>query len=987
MLALRVAGFGPFRDEQTVDFEAFDDDGIFLISGRTGAGKSSILDAVCFALYGSVPRYEASDSSLRSDHCRAEDPTFVELEFSIGTERYRVHRTPKFERPKRSGSGTTTAPPTAHLDIADGDGWRGIAAKPVDVGHELASVLPLKQDQFLQVILLAQNRFQRFLLAKTEERRAVLRTLFATARFEQLESSLLARRRVLDTELEAITAAIDGHAARLAAQLGLDAPSSPAPAEWFESAVTTVDAAVSLADSLATAADAVWRTAADALTEATATRERQDRRAEALSRRTRLQSRADAVEAERRVVSRARRAALVWPHVETARAAQQRLDDAWAALARAEEQWRRDAAFGVNGDPATVDSTVVDALLETIGSARSGLDDERAVDDLTASIPGLEREVASAQSRLDESTASRESLPAVIDHLDERIVSLTAVAARLPDHRETVARLTAAIAAAHRALDGESRLATARELEVLASRRHRDTVTAFDDLLSARLSGQAVALAATLESGEPCAVCGSRDHPAPAVSDVAAVSDTALDAARLAADDERREFETASAVVAEAVRARDAAAAESGGRDLGDLESELADAEAALTTATAAADDVATCSAERASRVDELDAVTHAIERDRLARDAAVTALGAATTRMTDIATRLVEHRGEFESIAARLEALELVVGRARALVSARDTVGLALSTADASDTVLGEHVAASDFDDVDDVVAARLPDAELETTEDRIRAHEGELAAALAVLDSPELQGLPIDAVDLDPPRESADAAQTERDDAFARRTAASERAAGVRQLVGDVDRERAASAGLAHEHALVRELAAVVHGDQPNTKRMRLETYVLAARLEEIIDAANGRLRTMTSARYTLELDDAKQYRNTEAGLGIAIRDEHTGRTRPTNSLSGGETFLASLALALGLAEVVTAGAGGVALDTLFVDEGFGSLDSETLEIAMSTLDGLRSGGRTIGLISHVDSMKEQIPAALRITVTAAGHSIIEEHGPRAD
>jgi exonuclease SbcC len=159
-----------------------------------------------------------------------------------------------------------------------------------------------------------------------------------------------------------------------------------------------------------------------------------------------------------------------------------------------------------------------------------------------------------------------------------------------------------------------------------------------------------------------------------------------------------------------------------------------------------------------------------------------------------------------------------------------------------------------------------------------------------------------------------------------------------------------------------------------------MRLETYVLAAQLEEIVAAANTRLRAMTSGRYLLEHDDSVQFRNTRSGLGLSILDQHTGRARPTHSLSGGETFLASLALALGLAEVVTNQAGGITLDTLFIDEGFGSLDSDTLEIAMGTLDSLRAGGRTIGLISHVDAMKEQIPAKLRIVVTEQGYSEIE-------
>ena len=182
--------------------------------------------------------------------------------------------------------------------------------------------------------------------------------------------------------------------------------------------------------------------------------------------------------------------------------------------------------------------------------------------------------------------------------------------------------------------------------------------------------------------------------------------------------------------------------------------------------------------------------------------------------------------------------------------------------------------------------------------------------------------------------------------------------------------------------EYEEIAGLAAAVQGNGANDKRMRLETYVLAAKLEEIVAAANGRLLAMTSSRYELQHDDSVQYRKARSGLGLAILDNHTGRARATHSLSGGETFLASLALALGLADVVTSQSGGITLDTLFVDEGFGSLDSDTLEIAMSTLDSLRAGGRAIGLISHVDTMKEQIGAKLVIEVAAGGWSeIVQE------
>ncbi|MGB4777021.1 SbcC/MukB-like Walker B domain-containing protein, partial [Microbacterium sp.] len=208
---------------------------------------------------------------------------------------------------------------------------------------------------------------------------------------------------------------------------------------------------------------------------------------------------------------------------------------------------------------------------------------------------------------------------------------------------------------------------------------------------------------------------------------------------------------------------------------------------------------------------------------------------------------------------------------------------------------------------------------------------------------------------------------------------------AVGVAQRLRDLLAQTEAAyvdvAGAADEAAVVTRLADTVAGRAPNTMKMDLETFVLAAELEEIVAAANLRLAEMSSGRYSLHHSDARAARGRASGLGIEVLDAQTGRLRSPQSLSGGETFLASLALALGLGEVVTSRAGGIRLDTLFVDEGFGSLDPETLELAMRTLDELRAGGRTVGVISHVEAMKEQIPAQLVVEATPQGPSVIHQ------
>ncbi|MFC0198608.1 AAA family ATPase, partial [Microbacterium arthrosphaerae] len=201
---LELTGFGPFRERQLVDFEAFERDGIFLITGRTGAGKSSILDGVCFALYGSVPRYEGGDKRLRSDHCAPEDPTEVRLEFTVGDRRWRVTRAPEYQRPARRGGGLTSEPTRAELEeLVDGS-WVGRAGKPRDVGLLLDEVLGLNAQQFQQVILLAQNRFSRFLLASGGERQSLLRALFGTRRYEEYVRELGERSKAGQRELEAL---------------------------------------------------------------------------------------------------------------------------------------------------------------------------------------------------------------------------------------------------------------------------------------------------------------------------------------------------------------------------------------------------------------------------------------------------------------------------------------------------------------------------------------------------------------------------------------------------------------------------------------------------------------------------------------------------------------------------------------------------------------------------------------------------------------
>jgi exonuclease SbcC len=478
-------------------------------------------------------------------------------------------------------------------------------------------------------------------------------------------------------------------------------------------------------------------------------------------------------------------------------------------------------------------------------------------------------------------------------------------------------------------------------------------------------------------------VCGlrldrpSESHRAVGVGDRLAELDAQRQQLAKAAD----ELARAGLAVQEVVARQAAAESASAHRSVAEIDAELDTARHDLAAATLAAAEAETLGVRIAELRTELEQTTSRLEELRATVQATQTQRATIVSELASITERVALHREGFDTVADRAEALRTRLAAVRDFETALLERAEKAAAFDRAQHTLRLQLDEQSFSDAAHVTAARLTASQKTATTGRISAHDAGRAAATATLAEPELRELPDALVELDPAAEARDAASVERDDARVEAGSLADRTSRLRAVVTEALELLEASEALRLEYETLRSLANSVEGAEPNTMRMRLESYVLAAQLEEIIRAANARLAVMTGGRYSLEHDDSVQYRNTRSGLGIAILDQHTGRARATHSLSGGETFLASLALALGLAEVVSNQAGGITLDTLFIDEGFGSLDADTLAIAMSTLDGLRSGGRTIGLISHVEAMKEQIPSRLRITVTPQGFSEIDQ------
>lgn len=988
-----LTGFGPYRDTESVNFEEFADDGVFLITGRTGAGKSSLLDAITFALFGSIPRYDAQPGTkVRSDHLGPLDPCEVSVEFTVGHQRYRVRRTPEWQRPKQRGEGTTKQAATAELAELVGDQWQVTESQVRNVGLAISEILRLSGPQFLQVILLAQGQFQEFLVADSTTRRDLLRSLFRTQRFTDYSQALDDRARALGSALAGSAEATATHLGAIARTAQVDIPEEVDRARgtgaqaWVEAIIDDHAAIDTQARQRVAEAKSALDAAREELSRVTALADRQRRRAAAAELQHRLQERQEDVDALAARAAAASRAEIVAPVARAARAAEERLEAARAGRADAETAYRD--ALGPLPEPA--DGESVDAPLGAL--ERIAALAEQRLGHL-AELAATERRLPVLTQDLERATQELTAFDNQISHTTTRRTtareSLDALAAPLAEHQlraEAHAEADTAVQEARRRLAaGQAAEATAAELDrakhiQLEAGRTRTAATAEQDALRARqLAGYAATLAADLTDGVTCPVCGATDHPAPAAP--AADHVTEADLRRADADVERADL-ASRAADAQVERLTTQLAGElqaSGGTPVEELATAVTAAQEELAEVVAARTEVRRIRARQEELRMQIQELTERLDGAAAGREALVAARSAAQTALRSATEVVIEGRGDYPSIAAQVEAQQSERDLARDLCRNIEEAARAHTTAAESLRSLQVALAEQEFADLTVFQEACVPRADRAAWEQQVAAHTTAMATAAHTLAEPELQDLPAEPVDRSAATEAHRIAEAAHTDAVATASGLAEVLKSIRSTFAELQRVLTAAAVARADFETVDALAQAVRGVGPNELRMPLETFVLAAELEEIVDAANQRLGTMTGQRYRFAHSDALAARNKQSGLDLTVLDAHTGQSRSPQSLSGGEKFQASLALALGLAEVVTQRAGGIRLDTLFIDEGFGSLDSETLETTMATLDSLREGGRTIGLISHVEAMKESIPAKVYVDIAPGGWSTI--------
>ncbi|RBY89856.1 AAA family ATPase [Blastococcus sp. TF02A-26] len=976
---LSLTAFGPFPGTEVVDLDDVARDGLFLLWGPTGSGKTTLLDAVVFALYGTVPGARGEEKRLRSDHADPGTRTEVSCELTLGGERLLVTRRPEQTRPKKRGTGTTTEPARLTVQRATDGGWEAVSTRIDEGAEHLRLRLGLDVHQFCQVVLLPQGDFARFLRAEPERRAELLRTLFDVGRFARVEDWLAGERRAAEEALREERLQLSTLLARVAQTADADVPEELAPELVGAHPGAPVDAwvtrlrgrAAAELTAVGEAADAAAAAATAAGQELAAARLRSDRharRARAEQDLARLTAAEPALVPVRTRLDAGRRAEALREVLHGAERAARDARTAAAELAAARRAW---AATGHDEEPAT---DLARRLRDEAAEART-LEPQAG---RAAELERLLGRLASRTARLaDQCAAAEEALaamPEAVAGAQARVDDAAAATAQLPGRTAEAQTARDALAAGRDAERLATRLDGARSAADAARERWLTAREELLDVRTRRLEGMAAELAAGLTDGFDCPVCGALDHPRPATSAGPAVSAADEDRARESAEAAEEAHTAAAGAAEELVRRLAVLAARAGERPLPELEAAASRAEEELARVQSAAGRLPAARARLAALTEERDALTRRLAADREELGSRTAERAAHTAELAALAERLDAVRGDDPDLAARARRLTTAAERCEAVLGAEGAELRARVAAEGAARTAEERAAAAGFADVPAAAAALTEPAELEELERRIAAHERALHALREVLADPELAELG-PAPDLTAVEARCARATAAREEAVAALDRARRCSDDLDTLAGDV----VAAEVRLHERRAVAEqvagLADLVNGRGANTLRMRLQSFVLAARLEQVAEVASRRLLEMSGDRYTFRHSDAQGRHGARGGLGLEVFDEYTGTLRPTKTLSGGESFMASLALALGLADVVTAESGGVQMDTLFVDEGFGTLDAGALDAVMDVLDELRRGGRTVGVISHVEELRTRIPTRLEVVTGRSG------------
>lgn len=1035
ILRLTMDAVGPFPGHEVIDFEAFSDAGRFLLSGPTGAGKSTIIDAIVFALYGKVSGgRDSSDSRIRSRYASEQAKTEVELIFSTSSGNYKVRRQPAYERVKKNGKGVTKQNAKAWLFKLD-EQLREVSeplTKTSDVGTEITRIVGLSREQFTQTVVLPQGKFAQFLRSTSKDRQDLLQELFGTAIFEDLQLDLVERARKVKKNQEALDATLRANLGVLASLLDEAPQLDPARCLVYEP-VPEVDCEF---DPLETA----WDSRFESLTpwlehnqrcanlEVSALREQEDKL------RSEFASQRDLAARQERYL------ALTKEHeqlVAQGPAQRQRLSQIQALQALSDLKPWYEQLKQAQAQQAVAQRQLSQALaleqLESDERAQAVLQplDYRGAQalsvQLTAQVAALNPQVEleaglagrrrdlqtktqaheSANAKLAQGRERENQLPTQIASKQELLEQLNEQAATLPTAKlaQEQAAQTLKLAKAHEQLVEDQQQAL--KLQQLVALELKQASQKHKHMLEQWLSQSALNLAQNLVAGEPCPVCGATEHPAPATQGGENISQEQLDQALEEVNEVQGELSQASERVTKLAAQLEAQPCQ---LSPAQAREQLQEAKAALAAAQQASEQASSCKAQIAKLNAQLEALRadNQTAQARLAGDAKeIQLLG----EKIDADAASLSREG-FESVAAQVEYLRQLAAALEQLANAAQELDQCQKRAQqAADSFAAQWAQASaNFADHSAKPAAPAPTDPAETeptqaepTQDtsttNVQDGYAQACQAFAGLDLAALKATSasyekslsinqaalaeLEGIELTPPPLEQTQAQLEQ--AQAKTQACQTYASTWQAFAGQVNAQLAKLNKLLARRsqasatdAQLLALASAANGD--NHARLTLSAWVLQAHFRQVLVFANERLGVIGAGRYELiNVDSEEDTRQQKQGLGLAVVDHLSGTTRSPRTLSGGESFYVSLALALALADVVAAQNGGIEMNTLFIDEGFGSLDEGTLAEVMDVLSALHSGGRVVGIVSHVSELKRAIPAAVEVRPLLGGGSTL--------
>ncbi|MGA2545638.1 MAG: AAA family ATPase [Rectinemataceae bacterium] len=1015
---LLLENFGPFRARAEVDFSVLGQ--VFLVCGQTGSGKTSLFDAMTYALYGKAPGARGGlERQLWSHHARPGDKPLVEFEFFLGGAEYRVTRSPPYRRPaKRGKSDFSDVGPEAAFYRRDrgpeGLEWKLLANSLTEVDAAIEERMGLTEDEFSKIILLPQGEFQRFLEMKSSDRVGVLEKLFPVGLHDAV--AVLARDRA--KEALAAVQRVDAALGRLG---------GAAEAEASDAALRELEAEASrLAGEREKAVERLSR-AELGLSLAKKRRERALRAETARDRLAALEAEGPDVATLEARVAAARRASRALPAIKAREASAVELERARSARAS------RAAALAALDDRA---GEVEAAGAAALRRAEEAAEADRELGGLAAAQAAWS-EAARARKAL---ASSRETGAALVSRAEEaREAEALALAsfteASVDEEEESAIRaafdadrqageaanesLKAAESAAAQA-EKAARFRGAAEASAGAAHtaelRLEAAVGSLAALEAAAETDMAVRLSETLKPGEPCPVCGSLEHPSPAHGVAGAPGPRAGPGAG-AEDIGRARASKDEALAADAdARAKAAAAEEKAGTAEAELlelllqagRHESGEVVAWLAEARSAAAAGAESLSRSADRLGEMEDRRKSAARLATALDAArgtkAATASEAQLAAVDVArleatlAAAVSRAGpedpapKIDAAMARRDRASSERERLEALASSwaaerQEAAALAAEFSFRAEAA-GERLLAAERDEAEALMelgfagpeearAAWIEDEELASLEIRVTAYRNDIiearaaSEALAAEARADADGVPAEEEGLEA---EAAAARKVRDELQSRIDAA---ASGMAALARDRD-ERARlleeRKGLDAAWSRMSALSALLNGDIQG-RRLPFKNFVLGSYFRIVVERASARLGQMSDGRFALMTDEGSG--RGKAGLELLVRDAHTGQSRPSGTLSGGERFITSLSLALGLADTIRDRSGGATLDAIFIDEGFGSLDDEALDRAVSVLDEAR-GTRTIGIVSHVAELKARMPSRIEVSKGRSGSSL---------